>query len=52
MEISVDLQAAREFVEGDKFLHFLLDNASDFGISAFILQAILDKISEYEEKGD
>lgn len=48
--VSVDLEDVREFVEGQKFLQFLLNNTTDFTTAGFILQTLLDKLEELEEE--
>lgn len=47
-EMSVSLEEVREFIESDKFVQFLLNNTTDFGVAAFVLQSIDDKLKEYE----
>lgn len=46
MEVWVDLLSVEEFVKSDKFTSFLLENTTDFGMAAFVLQTLLDKIEE------
>ena len=43
-EITVDLNDVKNFAESDKFLQFLLNNTTDFGTAAYILQNILDAV--------
>ena len=43
-EMTVDINAVEEFVESEKFTRFLLDNAEDFTIAAFVLNAVLNEI--------
>lgn len=47
-EMSVSLEEVREFIESDKFVQFLLNNTTDFGVAAFVLQSIDDKLKEYK----
>ena len=49
LDMSVNLEKIKEFVESDKFIQFLLNNTTDFSIAAFVLQTLLDKIGELEE---
>ena len=46
MEISVDIEDVEEFVISDKFRDFLLENTTDFGTAAFILQSLLEAIDD------
>ena len=46
MEIDVNLNEVKDFVQSDKFIQFMLNNTTNIGVSAFILQTILEKISE------
>ena len=48
--MSVDLEKVQEFIEGDKFAQFLLNNTTDFSVAAFILQTVMDKINELKEE--
>lgn len=50
MEISVDIEDVEEFVISDKFRDFLLENTTDFGTAAFILQALLEAIDDAKNK--
>lgn len=43
-EITVDLDDVKAFCESDKFLQFLLNNTTDFGTAAYILQNVLDAV--------
>ena len=49
MEMSVDIRNVKEFVESDKFSQFLLNNTTDFGTAAFVLQACFDRLRAIEE---
>ena len=42
MEVSVDINEVEEFITSDKFTNFLLENTTDFGVAAFIMQSLLD----------
>ena len=46
METMVNLDNVEEFITSDKFANFILNNTTDFGTAAFILQVVLDKIDE------
>lgn len=48
MEIEVDLRKVRSFVT-EKLPDLLTNNTTDFTISAFILETLLDKLDELEE---
>lgn len=50
MEINCNLDNIKEFVNSDKFTSFLVNNTTDIGTAAFILQTLLDKIDEMGEK--
>ena len=50
MHCTCDLDNTKEFVKSNKFTEFLLNNTTDFGTAAFILQTLLDKISELEKE--
>lgn len=51
MEIMCNLDNIKEFVNSDKFTNFLVNNTTDIGTAAFILQTLLDKIDEIEGEG-
>ena len=48
MDMTVNLEDVREFIESQKFTQFLLSNTTEFSTAAFILQILLDKIEELE----
>ena len=50
MEVSVDINEVENFILSDKFRDYLLNNTTDFGVAAFILQSLLDKIKEVKEE--
>ena len=50
MYIEINLEDIRKFVESEKFSKFLVNNTTDYGIAAFILQTLLEKIDELEGK--
>ena len=49
MEMSVDINEVKSFIESDNFSSFLLNNTTDLGTAAFVLQACFDKLREVEE---
>ena len=49
MEISVDINDVEEFIISDKFRDFLLENTTDFGVAAFILQTLLEATDKAKE---
>ena len=49
MEVSVDIEEVEQFVMSEKFSDFLLNNTTDFGVAAFVLQTLIDKINELKE---
>lgn len=48
MEMEVNPKEVEEFVTSEKFTQFLLNNTTDFSVAAFILQAVLDRLEEYD----
>lgn len=50
MEMTVNMEKLKEFIENEKFHQFLLSNTTDFGVAAWVLQTLLDAYSEAEEK--
>lgn len=44
LEVVVDLDEVRDFVESEKFAQFLLANTTEFSSAAFILQSLLNAI--------
>ena len=46
MRVQVDLLEAKKFVESEEFIQFLLNNTTDVGIPAFILQTLLSTIEK------
>lgn len=49
MEVSVDINEVESFITNEKFTNFLLENTTDFGVAAFILQSLLSTIEEAKE---
>lgn len=52
MECICDLNDIKKFVNSDKFTHFLINNTTDFGTAAFVLQTLIEKIDELEKEED
>ena len=50
MEMTVNLENIKEFIEGEEFHHFLVSHTYDFGTAAWVLQTLLEAYSEAEEK--
>lgn len=46
MEVSVNIEDVEKFVTSKKFTNFLLENTTDFGVAAFIMQSLLDVIED------
>ena len=51
MDMIVNLEDVKEFVESQKFTQFLLSNTTEFSTAAFILQTLLDKVEELKGEG-
>ena len=43
MELSIDLDEVKEFIEDSNFIQFLLNNTTDINVPAFILSAAYEK---------
>lgn len=52
MKCICDLNNIKEFVSSDKFANFLINNTTDFGTAAFVLQTLIEKIDELEKEED
>ncbi len=50
MNIELDIQNIKDFVLSDEFRNFLMSKTTEFGTAAFVLQTLLEKIDEIEEK--
>lgn len=50
MEITVDLKNLEQFITSDKFTQFLLNNTTDFGTAAFILDILTRKVEELKNQ--
>lgn len=51
MELSIDLDEVKNFIEDSKFTQFLLNNTTDINVPAFILSAVYEKIEKSEKEG-
>lgn len=49
MELSVDIEEVKKFILSDDFRDYLLNNTTDFGVAAFILQSLLNAVDEEEK---
>lgn len=47
--MTVNLEEVKTFVESDKFIQFLLNNTTDFGVAAYILQTLLNSLDKESE---
>lgn len=50
MECICNLDNIKEFVNSSKFTSFLVNNTTDIGTAAFILQTLAEKINELEKE--
>lgn len=50
METTVDLNNVEQFITSDKFMQFLLNNTTEFGTAAFILDTLIRKIEELKNQ--
>lgn len=50
MEVSVNIEDVENFILSDNFRNFLLENTTDFGTAAFILQTLLDTIDNVKKE--
>ena len=51
MELSIDLDEVKVFIEDSKFIQFLLNNTTDINVPAFILSAVYEKIEKSKKEG-
>lgn len=47
--LDVDLNDVKDFCE-NKLAKFLVENTTDFGTAAFILQTVLDRVNELQNQ--
>ena len=50
MEMTVNLENIREFIEGEDFHQFLVSHTTDFGTATWVLQTLLEAYFEAKEK--
>lgn len=51
--VEVDINDVERFANNPDFHYYLVNNTTDFGTAAFILQTILDKVKEVRQsQGD
>lgn len=50
MEMSVNMDNIKEFIENEEFHQFLLSHTTDFRTAAWVLQTLLDAYDEACEK--
>lgn len=50
MEMTVNTDNLKEFIENEEFHQFLLSHTTDFATAAWVLQTLLEAYSEAEEK--
>lgn len=50
MNVNVNLNDVKTFIESDKFIQFLLNNSTDLGTPVFITQTLLEKINELQKE--
>lgn len=50
METTVNLNSVEQFITSDKFTQFLLNNTTDFGTAAFILDTLIRKVKELKNQ--
>lgn len=52
LEVTVDLEEVKQFIESDKFAQFLLTNTTQFSSAAFILQALFNAVDNAAQSID
>ena len=50
MEIELDIEKIEEFVTSDNFIQFIINNTTQFGTAAFILQTLTEKLNEIKQE--
>lgn len=50
MEIELNIEKVEEFVTSDEFIQFIINNTTQFGTAAFILQTLTEKIDEIRQE--
>lgn len=51
MNMQVDLKEVEELVKNPDFATFLIEHSTNIGTSAFILQALFERIADEKERG-
>lgn len=46
LDMIVNLEDVKEFIENEKFHQFLLSNTSDFAVAGWVLQTLLDALND------
>lgn len=46
LDMIVNLEDVKEFIENEKFHQFLLSNTSDFAVAGWVLQTLLDALDD------
>lgn len=52
MEIELNIEEVEEFVTSDEFIQFIINNTTQFGTAAFILQTLTEKIDEIRQENE
>lgn len=52
MEIELNLKEIEEFVTSDNFIQFIINNTTQFGTAAFILQTLTEKLDEINQENE
>lgn len=52
MEIEVNLNEVKEYVQTDEFIQFMLKTSTNIGVPSFIIQTVLEKVDELMEEED
>lgn len=52
LEVTVDLDDVKEFIESEKFCQFLLSNTTQFTTAAFILQTLMNAVENSAQQID
>lgn len=50
MEMEVNLNEIKEYVQSDDFIQYMLNTSTNIGIPSFIIQTVLDKVDELMEE--
>ena len=52
MEMEVNLNEIKEYVQSDDFIQYMLSTSTNIGIPSFIIQTVLDKVDELMEEDE